>query len=74
MKTENGYGFNVSITADGEHLTLVAFKDDHEGRRNHVFNLTPESAKWLVQLIEANCRNARDRRKAMRRAEREAKQ
>ena len=61
----NGFAFSASISADGTEITLVANKDDHEGRFNHVFRMSPESATELVELIRGSCATAKQRRKAI---------
>lgn len=68
----NGFTFTAAIDAKGEQVTLVAHKDDHEGKKTEVFRLTPDEARALVGLVQANVDAAKNRRKAIRKATRKA--
>jgi hypothetical protein len=70
----NGFAFTASITAAGTVVTLVANKDDHEGRRCEVFTLVPEQAADLAELIKGAVATAKARRKAIRKAEKTTEQ
>lgn len=65
----NGYTFTVTPNSVGTMLTVVAHKDDHEGQFTHVFTFLPEKANELASLIAKTCKSAKDRRKAMRKAQ-----
>ena len=67
-KSLNGYAFSTSGSADGTEITIVAAKDDHEGKETHVFRLDTTNTSELWQLIKNQAATANERRKATRRA------
>jgi transposase len=68
----NGFAFTASIDKAGESVTLVAHKDDHEGRKTEVFHFAPEQVSLLTTLLIGAVGTAKERRKAIRRAAKEA--
>lgn len=67
----NGYTFSASTNNEGNFITLVAHKDDDEGRKTEVFKFSTAEANNLCDLIRNNCKTAKDRRKAVKKGERE---
>lgn len=75
--SDNGFTFTASVGAKGEQLTLVAHKEDHEGRKTIAFTFDANDAKrvlGLVELLKGNLDTAHRRRKAIRKAKHEAHQ
>jgi len=68
IRSANGFYFSSSTTAEGDVITVVAEKDDHENKRTEVFRMNPEEAMKLAELIRVTCQAAKQRRKAIRRA------
>lgn len=71
-KSANGFTFSAAVAADGTSITLVAHKEDHEGRKTEVFHFLPAEASLLAALVRGSVEMAKRRRKEIRRAAREA--
>lgn len=69
-KSLNGFTFDAAVSSDGASVTVVANKDDHEGKRTDVFRFDPDAVNLLADLLKRTCRTAKDRRKAIRKAAR----
>jgi len=67
----NGFTFTASTNNEGTFITLIAHKEDATGVKTVVFKLSPTEANNLHELIDNNCKVAKDRRKEIKKGDRE---